>query len=101
MTQNNIFHANILSLGVTQIYLSSRKIDALLQWFHPANIDTYPPFPVFDFGDGLRLVDGHTRAYVAYRMGVKSIPVVMDRSEIVTSDLGQRLYRADIEWAML
>ncbi len=99
MTLHNSFHADVLSLGVTQIYLSSRKIDALLQWFYPADVDTYPPLPVFDFGDGLRLTDGHTRAYVAYRMGVKSVPVVMDCSEIVTGKLGQQLYRADSAWA--
>lgn len=41
MSKKNSFYVDILSLGVTQIYLSSRKIDALLQWFHPAGIDTY------------------------------------------------------------
>ena len=99
MSKKNSFYVDILSLGVTQIYLSSRKIDALLQWFHPAGIDTYGPLPVYDFGDGLRLTDGHTRAYVAYRMGVKSVPVIVDSSEMVTSALGRKLYLADIVWA--
>ena len=99
MNQSNVFYKDVLSLGVTQIYLSSRKIDAVLQWFHPVNMDTYPPLPVFDFGDGLRLTDGHTRAYVAYRMGVKTLPVSIEQDEIVTGALGQKLYRADIEWA--
>lgn len=99
MSQSNVFYADILSLGVTQLYLSSRKVDAVLQWFHPANMDTYAPLPVYDFGDGLRLTDGHSRAYVAYRMGLQSIPVILDRSELVTGELGQKLYRADVEWA--
>ena len=84
MSQSNVFYADILSLGVTQLYLSSRKVDAVLQWFHPANMDTYAPLPVYDFGDGLHLTDGHSRAYVAYRMGLQSIPVILDRSELVT-----------------
>ncbi len=99
MKGNRTFYVDILSLGVTQIYLSSRKIDAVLQWFLPKEIDTYAPLPVFNFGDGLRLTDGHTRAYVAYRMGVKKIPVVIDQRDAVTGKLGQKLYRADAEWA--
>ena len=99
MNRSDVFYTDILSLGVTQIYLNSRKISTVLQWFHPAHMDTYPPLHVFDFGDGLRLTDGHTRAYVAYRMGLKTVPVVITQDEIVTSALGQKLYRADIEWA--
>ena len=99
MKENSIFYVDILSLGVTEIYLSSRKIDAVLQWFIPADIGTYAPLPVFDFGDGLRLIDGHTRAYVAYRMGVKTIPVTIDHGATVMDPLDQKLYRLDAEWA--
>ena len=44
------------------------------------------------------IVDGHSRAYVAYKNGVKTVPIVYEESELVVGDIGRLLYLADIEW---
>ena len=99
MNNNHVFSVDLLSLGITQLYLNSRVIDSILRWFQPADLGTYPPLPVFDFGDGLRLTDGHTRAYVAYRMGVKAIPVVIDGSVTAPDTPNGALFEARITWS--
>ena len=93
------FWAPILSLGISQIYLSAFKIAAVEAWLDPQQIDRLYPLPVLDFGDGrYTLTDGHSRAYVAWKKGILEIPVYADRDPLVTSTLGQRLYRQDLLW---
>ena len=90
---------NIDQLGLSQIYLSSNKITSVIKWFNPQNMDIFQPLPVHDFGNNTyTLTDGHTRAYVAYKNGVSVLPVVYDNDDIVTNQVGQMLYKADIEW---
>ena len=90
---------NIGRLGLSQIYLSSNKITSVTKWFNPQNMDIFQPLPVHDFGNNTyTLTDGHTRAYVAYKNGVSVLPVVYDNDDIVTNQVGQMLYKADIEW---
>lgn len=64
------------ALGLSQIYLSAQKLAAVSQWFDPQSMEHFRPLPVHHFGDGrYTLVDGHTRAYLAYQSGVTSLPV--------------------------
>ena len=85
-------------LGVSQLYLSEAKLKNIEKWFDPKHMDRFEPLPVHDFGDGrLTLTDGHTRAFTAYRQGVKA-PVFYDTDELVTGEIGQQLYRNDIIW---
>ena len=89
----------ILSLGLSQIYLSEEKIKNVAEWFDPGDMTAFAPLPVHDFGNGrLTLTDGHTRAYVACRAGVGQIPVIYDTDGIITSEDGQTLYKNDIAW---
>ena len=89
----------ILSLGLSQIYLSEEKIRKVAAWFDPADMTAFAPLPVHDFGNGrLTLTDGHTRAYVALCAGVGQIPVEYDTDEIVVCGEGQALYKNDIVW---
>lgn len=93
------FKANILDLGLSQIYLNRRKINDIKQWFEPKKNNEYEPLPVFDFGNNrLTLTDGHSRAYVAYSYGIRDVYVKMDYDDIVTCELGQKQYNIDIEW---
>lgn len=86
-------------LGLSQIYLSASKIAAVTEWFNPQRMENFQPLRVRDFGDNAyTLTDGHTRAYVAYQNGVSALPVYYDNDDIVANQLGQMLYRADIEW---
>lgn len=86
-------------LGLSQIYLCSEKIASVTEWFHPKCMEHFQPLPVHDFGNNTyTLTDGHTRAYVAYKNGISVLPVYYDKDEIVTNQIGQMLYRADMEW---
>lgn len=90
---------NIDLLGLSQIYLSSNKIASVTEWFNPQCMDNFKPLPVHDFGNNTyTLTDGHTRAYVAYKNGVSFLPVFYDNDDIVTNQVGQMLYNADIDW---
>lgn len=64
-------------LGINQLYISEDKIKNVLAWFHKTDLSNFAPLPVYDFGNGrLTLIDGHTRAYVAYQSGISEIPVI-------------------------
>ncbi len=90
---------NIGLLGLSQIYLSSKKITSVTEWFNPQNMDNFQPLPVHDFGNKTyTLTDGHTRAYVAYKNGISVLPVFYDNDDMVTNQVGQMLYKADIDW---
>ncbi len=90
---------NIDMLGLSQIYLCSDKIASVTEWFNPQYMDNFQPLPVHDFGNNTyTLTDGHTRAYVAYKNGVSFLPVFYDNDDIVTNQVGQMLYNADIDW---
>ena len=89
----------LLELGLSQIYLNADKIDAIERWFDPADLSNMEPLTVHDFGNGrYTLTDGHSRAYVVYKNGLSFVPIVYDTDEIVANELGQKLYRMDIEW---
>lgn len=89
----------IMELGLSQIYLNEDKIKAIEKWFNPGNMDIFEPLTVHDYGNGkYTLTDGHSRAYVAYINGLTYIPIVYDNDEIVAGEIGQKLYRANIEW---
>ncbi len=90
----------IEELGVSQLYLSQDKIQKLQGWFDPLRINDYDPLPVRDFyGNGhYVLTDGHTRAYLCYKSGITTIPVVIDQDDIVTCDMGITLYWTYIDW---
>ena len=86
-------------LGPSQIYLSAEKIKSVTEWFNPQNMDEFQPLPVHDFGNGaLTLIDGHTRAYVAYKRGVSILPVFYDNEDMITNRIGHMQYKADIDW---
>lgn len=93
-----VFSADIAELGISQMYLCREKVLGVEKWFDIARIDEYV-LPVFDFGNGrLTLTDGHSRAFVMLKNGVRSVRVRLDYDEMITSELGQRLYKRDIEW---
>lgn len=99
MEFQGIRQIQLSTLGLSQIYLSAEKMEAVEKWFDPRRMDDFLPLPVHDFGDGrYTLTDGHTRAFVAYKNGLTTIPVLYDRDDMVTNPLGQTLYQADIEW---
>lgn len=96
---NNITWVDVRELGISQLYLSQRKLNDIQKWFDPTNLINFQPLPVHDFGNGrLTLTDGHSRAFTAYKAGMKKIPIIYDWDEIVTAPTGQMLYKNDIVW---
>lgn len=62
-------------------------------------MDNFQPLPVNDFGNNTyTLTNGHTRTYAAYKNGVSVLPVVYNNDDIVTNQVGQKLYNEDIAW---
>lgn len=92
---NEIFYIDIDELGLSQLYLNQEKVQNISAWFDPLKIDEYEPLLVYDFcGNGKYvLIDGHTRAFSYYKSGCCKIPVRIDNDEIVTCDIGRRLYK--------
>lgn len=86
-------------LGLSQIYLSQDKIASIETWFHPQCMDNFQPLSVHDFGNNkYTITDGHSRAYVAYKNGVSTLPAVYDNDDMITNPVGQMQYKADIDW---
>jgi hypothetical protein len=94
-----ILYMDIDCLKLSQIYLSQKKIDDVLEWFEPS-LRNFKPISVRDFlNNGNRhITDGHTRAFIAWQHGIKKIPYIYDEDEIVTCELGQIQYEEDILW---
>lgn len=99
MEFQGIKQINIDALGLSQIYISREKYVSVKKWFQPENMDAFQPVSVYNFGNGFyTLTDGHTRTLLAYEYGLSSVPAVYDDDDIVTGPIGQKLYKADIEW---
>ena len=89
----------VVDLGLSQIYLSAEKLANIRTWFRSDDLASFEPLPVHDFGNGrLTLTDGHSRAFAAYKAGVTHVPVVYDTDDMITSALGQLLYKQDLVW---
>lgn len=99
MIFQGVINYPILELGLSQLYLNEEKIKDIYKWFNIDNMDIFEPLPVHDYGNGkYTLTDGHSRAYVAYKNGLKVIPIIYDNDEIVSGEIGRELYRTYIEW---
>jgi hypothetical protein len=90
---------NINELYFSQIYLSLEKIEGVKKWFRKS-LENFEPICVRDFLNNGNLVvtDGHTRTFVAWKNGIRDMPVIYDDSEIVVCQLGHEQYLNDIIW---
>ena len=94
-----IFEVPILSLGVSQLYLNQRKLDAVQEQSRQEGFAGFSPLPVYDFGDGkLVLTDGHHKAFLLWQMGQPTVRVYRDHDPNVVSKLSQKLYQMCIGW---
>lgn len=51
-------------------------------WWWPRHVGELSPVPVVVLGGSIAATDGHTRAFAAYRAGLRAIPVVWDADEL-------------------
>jgi|APHM01.1.fsa_nt_gi hypothetical protein len=83
-------------LSPSQLYISGHKMREVMEWFDFDN-PTYDPFPVYILGGNLTLLDGHTRAFVAYLGGVDTLRVrELDGCDV--EELNLELYRECLDW---
>ena len=93
------FEISVDELGVSQLYLNQRKLEAVRERAAAEDFAGFEPLPVYDFGDGRKvLTDGHSRALVAMQRGQKTITVYLDNDPNTTGKLPQRMYRMCLEW---
>ncbi len=89
----------ISELGVSQLYISERKLEEVNAWVTADTDFAANPLPVCDFGDGrYTLTDGHTRAVCAYLLGIGEICARIDSDDEVISGNGRKLYEECIKW---
>lgn len=99
MEFNGIIEYPLLDLGLSQLYINSTKIESIENWFRSDDMCIFQPLAVHDYGNGrYTIVDGHSRAFVAYKKGIKTVPIIYDKSELVAGEVALQLYNADIEW---
>lgn len=83
-------------LHPSQLYISARKMRDVMEWFD-FDDPVYDPLPTYVLDGNLTLLDGHTRAFVAYLGGVDSLRIQeLDDSDMADSNLA--LYRECIDW---
>ncbi len=93
------FEIDIQELGVSQLYLNQRKVEAVRERASQEDFAGFEPLPVYDFGDGRKvLTDGHSRAFVALLRGQKTLTVYWDNDPNTTGKLPQRMYQMFLEW---
>lgn len=83
------------SVRPTQLYLSTEKLAAVLEWFDPEK-PSYDPLPAFEYEGQPYLADGHTRAFVAWLAGVETLRIDHDPS--IRTEYDFDLYRTCIQW---
>ena len=93
------FEIAIEELGVSQLYLNQRKLEAVREKTLEEDFTGFDPLPVYDFGDGRKvLTDGHSRAFVALQKGQKTLQVYWDNDPNTTGKLSQKMYKMFLEW---
>ncbi|WMJ22808.1 hypothetical protein RBG61_12535 [Paludicola sp. MB14-C6] len=88
-----IFSMNIPDIGLSQLFLSQSKLDAIEKWFK-TDLSNFDPLPVHDFeGDGtLTLTDGHSRLFIAWKNKLSQVPVYIDNDELIATVTAHKLY---------
>ncbi|WP_414051422.1 hypothetical protein [Macrococcus animalis] len=86
---------NINDLNLTQLYLNQRKVNEVSLWL---DIDTIrsTKVTVIHYNDKYYIVDGHTRCYVAYIMGIAEVPIEI--YDLDVNSVEMNLYIKCMKW---
>lgn len=76
----------------SQFYLSQEKIQQIDTWFDKNDLSNFVAIPVKNLNGRVVFTDGHTRAWVAYRAGLETVPLEWD-----TDDLDWRAYQMCVD----
>ena len=72
----------LTDLQPSQFYISEKKLRDIENWFDPKDISGFEPIPIKLLDGKLVMTDGHTRAVVAIKAGLDSVPLVWDEDEL-------------------
>lgn len=78
----NIDKINFLEIQPSQFYISEKKVEDINKWFNPNDLSNFDAIPIKELNGKLIFTDGHTRAYVAYKAGIKNIPLYWEDEEL-------------------
>ncbi len=93
-----IFQMQVDSIQPTQLYISSAKLDHVMNILKQSEKVDIEPIPVKKLGDQIIFVDGHTRALAALLFGLSEIPVYYWKDEDEREKLDWDEYEVCIEW---
>lgn len=85
---------NINDIRPSQLYLNAAKIAKIRDLYEPITIEKIPPIPIKKLNNELIFVDGHTRAYIAFKKGIFNIPVY----HYPDNDLNWNFYQIYVDW---
>ncbi|MBM9832265.1 hypothetical protein IAG15_13965 [Enterococcus faecalis] len=71
----------VLELQPSQFYLSLAKVQGVQSWFDPEKLTNFEPISIKQLDNQWVVVDGHSRLFVAYQMGLKTIPVQLEQED--------------------
>ena len=87
------FYMDLTDLLPSQLFLNQDKIKSLEKQINPFILENIPPISVRKFGDKIVFLDGHTRAFLAHKNGLKEVPVYWE-----TEEYDWELYEICIQW---
>lgn len=86
-----IEEVDILSLIPNNLYLNEVKIESVKKGYDSDNVLLIPPILVGIIDNELSLIDGHSRAWVAYKNGMSTIKAIVKPVEQIQGS--EELYR--------
>ncbi|MBZ9625060.1 hypothetical protein G9F71_019645 [Clostridium sp. FP2] len=86
---------NLYEIQPSQLYVNSMKLQKVLSWFKPEDINSYEAIPIKKLNNKIIFTDGHTRAYAAYLNGINEIKVYWDED-----DLDWDAYQICVDWCI-
>jgi hypothetical protein len=84
---------NLYEIQPSQLYVNLVKLENVLSWFKPEDINSYDAIPIRKLNNKIIFTDGHTRAYAAYLKGIDEIKVYWDED-----DLDWNAYQICVDW---
>jgi hypothetical protein len=87
------FMMKLSKMQPSQLYISSKKLSAVMKTFDPNKPESLEPIPVKKLGEDIIFVDGHTRAFAAFLHNLSEVPVYWEDEE-----LDWDAYEICVEW---
>jgi hypothetical protein len=77
----------------TQLYISSEKLNSVMKNLRRTKALHIEPIPIKELDNQIVFVDGHTRAFAAFLLGLCEIPVYWEDEELDWDE-----YRICVKW---